>query len=377
MKGLPLFLCLLILGTSLCAQTAEELYKGHNYKELSKFEKDEDKLTAEQLCMVGFAFFQLENDEKAISFYDKAMARGLDNGAVHFDKGLSLRYMKKYDKAIEELDKALLKDPGNQEYMNEKGLAYYYSKQPEKALAVFQESIKLKETYPESYYWIAAIYHDRKEFEKALEAYYEAKKHIPSGRQYYMQTLMSIGQLEFTFTRNNEKSAVAYSEASILKPDDYEIRYKLMKSYNALRDYKHADSVFAVVKTAYQQSQLPKEDMEIGTVPIAQFEWKGQAASVTRSLKDAKEVLDITYKVFLLSPEGDKVVRRFVVEKTFELEKDGPGYLLCEQVKKTGGHITYPVGWKTEVIPIESLEKAVISVLDEKTKMGASSNFGK
>jgi hypothetical protein len=63
--------------------------------------------------------------------------------------------------------------------------------------------------------------------------------------------------------------------------------------------------------------------MEFRAVSIAQFEWNGQIATVRRSLVDAKEILDITYKVFLLNPKGDKVERRFVVEKTLQIEKEG------------------------------------------------------
>src|SRR6185369_11676198 len=103
-----------------------ELYKNRNYEELVKLEMKADKLTPEELYMVGYAFFQLENDNKAIEFYDKAVAKGLDNGSVHFYKGLSLNYLKKYDKALKEVDIALKKEPTNQEFMNQKGLIYKY-----------------------------------------------------------------------------------------------------------------------------------------------------------------------------------------------------------------------------------------------------------
>ena len=112
------------------------------------------------------------------------------------------------------------------------------------------------------------------------------------------------------------------------------------------------------------------------TVIIAQFEWNGQRATILRSLVDPKNTLDISYKVFLVNKEGDAVERRFVVEKTLQLEEGGVKHLLCEQDKKTGSHITYPYGWSTDNIPVDDLEKAVKMVLDGKMKMGASSNVG-
>ena len=86
-------LAIVILFCSLSfGQTMNELYKQKNYKELSKLEKDSAQLTPDELYMVGFAFFQLENDHKAIEFYNRSIAKGLDDGSVHFYKGLSLCY---------------------------------------------------------------------------------------------------------------------------------------------------------------------------------------------------------------------------------------------------------------------------------------------
>lgn len=356
-------------------QTVTELYNNKDYQSLIKYEKKSDKLTPDELYMIGFAFFQLENDNKAIEFYDKAITKGLDNGAVHFYKGLSLRYLKKYEEALKEIEFSLKKEPTNQEYMNEKGMVFYSQSQYAKALEIFEQAKKLPNTFPEPYYWVARIYHEKQEFDKALKAYYDAIKYIPIMNSNYLTCLTSIGQLEYTFTKDFKKSAKAYSDAILLDKENYELYYKLIKSYNAEKEYEKADSVFSIVKIAFEKGKLPKEDMEIKTIGIAQFEWNGQRATIIKSLIDPIETLDISYKVFLLNKEGDKVERRFVVEKTIQIEKDGAKHLLCEQDKKTGGHITYPYGWKTDKIPLDDLQRAVILVLDKKIKQGASSKF--
>ena len=170
---------------------------------------------------------------------------------------------------------------------------------------------------------------------------------------------------------------MAYLQAIQLDKDNYELYYKLMKSYNAAKEYVKADSIFGLVKIAFEKGKLPKEDMEIKNIVIAQFEWNGQTATIIKSLVDPKESLDISYKVFLLNKEGAKVERRFVVEQTIQLEKNGAKYLLCEQDKNNGDHITYPYGWSTDNIPLDDLEKAVKLVLDGKMKYSAKSNFGK
>lgn len=375
-KILTITLTILLYSFSY-GQTVTELYNSKNYQELVKLEKKSDKLTPDELYMVGFAFFQLENDNKAIEFYDKAIAKGLDNGSVHFYKGLSLCYQKKYDEAMIEIEISLKKEPTNQEFMNQKGQIYRYQGQEDKALEFFIEATKMPNTYGEPFFWVAYIYHGKQDFKKALSLYYVALDSVPQKNSYYQTTLESIGQLEYTYTKDYLKSAKAYSKAIQLDKDNYELYYKLMKSYNAAKEYVKADSIFGLVKIAFENGKLPKEDMEIKTIAIAQFEWNGQTATIRKSLIDPKESLDISYKVFLLNKEGDKVERRFVVEKTIQLEKDGAKHLLCEQDKKTGDHITYPYGWSTDNIPLDDLEKAVKLVLDGKMKYSAKSNFGK
>lgn len=63
-----------------------------------------------------------------------------------------------------------------------------------------------------------------------------------------------------------------------------------------------------------------------------------------------------------------------MIEKTVKAE-DGIENLLCEKDRKSGAHITYPYGWKSDSIEPEALTKAVELVLTGKLEYGASSNF--
>ena len=365
-----ILLCSLSFG-----QTTNELYIQKNYKELSKLEKDSAQLTPDELYMVGFAFFRLENDTKAIEFYNRSIAKGLDDGSVHFYKGLSLCYLKKYDDALKEVDTAIQKEPSNQEFMNQKGLIYKYLGQEDKALEFFEQATRLPNTYGEPFYWVAYIYHRKEEFTKALALYYKASENVPKTNSYYVKTLQSIGQLEYTFTKDYLKSAKAYSQVIQLNPTDYEYYPKLIKAYNAAQEYSKADSIFGLMKTAYNRKELPEEDMEFRNIAIDESEWKRQLLTVYRYLVDPKESLDISYKVYLLSKSDKKIERTFMVEKTSQ-NPDHIKHLLCEKDKKTATHMTYPYGWTTDYIPLADLKKAVTLVLDGKMKPAASSGLG-
>ncbi|OJV52238.1 MAG: hypothetical protein BGO31_00785 [Bacteroidetes bacterium 43-16] len=375
MKILLTFILAGLFYSSSFGQTAQDLYKEKNYPELAKLESNADKLSSDELYMVGYAFYRLENDHKAIELYDKAMAKGLDNGTIHFYKGLSLCYQKKYEAALKEIEISLNREPGNQEYMNQKALIYKYQGKEEEALRYFVKATELDNTYGEPFYWVASIHHGKQNLKKALELYYVALEKVPKHNSHYLTTLQNIGQLEYTFTKNYQKSAQAYAQAISLKKGNYDSYPKLIKAYNGAKQFTQADSVFDLMKVAYTDKKLPEDNMKFGNTAIYESAWKGQKLIVYKSFASPKEMLDVSYKIYLLDKAGDKIERVFMVEQTLQMEEDDVKHLLCERDKKSGAHITYSYGWASDTILPEALTKAVELVLDEKVKMGASSNF--
>lgn len=372
-KKVFLFIFTILLCSAINGQSKiGELFQSKDYLSLTTLADKESSLNGEELYMLGYAFFQLEKDDKAIEFYDKAIAKGFDNGVTHFYKGVSLTYLKKYNEAVIEIDLALQKEPNNQEYMNQKGLIYKSKGLEDKALDYFEEATRYPNTYGEPFFWVAYIYHGKQDFEKALKCYYVAAEKVPKHNSYYVATLQSIGQLEYTFTQNFQKSAVAYAKAVEHNPKDYKWYPKLIKAYNANKEYSKAAQVFELMKTAYLNKELQEEDLINKMVGIDEFDWKKQKLNVYKSLEDPKKVLDISHKVYLLNKKGDVVERVFTVEKTIQTQ-GGTKHLLCEEGKEA--HLTYPYGWKTDTIALEDLKKAVVLILEDELKPTASSNY--
>ncbi len=374
------FILTLILTGLSCSltygQTITDLYNKKDFQALVKYEDKAAQLAPQELYMVGFAFFQLENDNKAIEFYDKAISKGLDSAFVHYDKAIALRYAKRFDESIKAFDIAIKKAPDNQMYMSEKGFSYYYGDEIDKALAVFLEAQKLPNDFYAPFYMVGHIYNMKNEFDKALKEFYNGLPRIAKDNKYYISTLADIGRLEYTWTKNYDKSITAYREAIQLSPENYELYPKLIKAYNANKEYAKADSVFDLMRTAYEKKELGEEELKFGNAPVDEYEWNGQRVIIYKYFVVPQKTLDLSFKIYLQNREGDKVERTFMIEKTIQLEKNGAKHLLCERVKKTGGHITYPYGWSEDNIPVEDIRKAVGQVLDGKMNPAASSNFG-
>jgi tetratricopeptide (TPR) repeat protein len=374
MKKTSLVLILMMSYCYVLAQSVEELYKSKNFGELVKYESKSAGLAGKQLYMIGYAFAQLDKNEKAVEFYDKAIKMGFYDAIVHYQKAESLRYLKKYEDAMKEVDLAISQQPGNQEFVNKKGIIYYYQGQLDKALQLFIKAKQLSKTYSEPFFWIAQVYHEKGEYDKALKAFYEAAGNLDKTSNVYFLTLTNIGQLEYAYTRNYSKAAKAYGEAIKIDRESYELYPKLMKAYNSGKEYSKADSIFKLMQIAFVSGELPEDYMKFMSTAVDEYDQNGQKLIVYRCFLPPGKKLDISYKVYLISREGDKIERTFLVEQTAS-NLDGAKHILCETNKKTGMHYTYPYGWKTETVPLLDLEKAVGLILDGKLKFGAASKL--
>ena len=356
------------------SQTVEELFNKRDFRELIKFEDSAEKLNKDQLYCIGYAFFQLENDKKAIEMYDKAIAKGLDSDHIYLYKGLALRYDEQYDKAIENFKIAISRNPTGQKNYTELGNTFYYQEKYDSALVYFYKARELPFELGDPYLKIPTIYQIQENFEKALEEYKISASLIDKSDSKYIELLKSIGLLEYTVFNKYNNAINAYSEVVSLVPKDYEVYSKLIKAFYANENYSKGDSLFNIMKVAYDKGALSEEYQKYGSVSIDEFEWEGQKLTTYRYFKEAKKTLDIMYKIYLLSKDGKSVERTLMTEKTTQLGENGAKHLLCER-EKSGIHHTYPYGWSTDEIDYPSLKKAVFRVLNNEMKPSASSDF--
>lgn len=360
---------------SIGAQTLEELYNKSDYKSLIEYEAKADELSNKDLFYVGYAFFQLENDKKAVEMYDKAIEKGLDDDIIYLYKGLSLRYDKQFDKAIESFKLAVNRNPNGQKNYTELANCFYLQSQYDSALVYFYKARELEFEHGDPYFKIPLIHHIQEDYEKALDEYRLSAALIDKTDPVYVKLQASIGQLEYAVYENYEKAIGAYSKAISQAPTNYDLYPKLIKAYYANEDYDEGNDLFEIMKKEYENGGLPDTYQKYGNAPIAEFDWNGQTVSVFKYFKEPTETLDLMYKIYLLSKDGKSVERTLMTEKTLQFEEDGPKHLLCER-GKAGEHHTYPYGWSTDQIDFPGLKKAVIAVLNKKTSPAASSKFG-
>ena len=326
---------LMLCSSLLFSQKVEKLFKEEKFKDVIALEKESLNFTGEELYQLGFSFFREEKDLKAIEYYDKALEKGYDNPIVFFHKGLSEMYLKKYEQSLINFDKAIKEAP-LAEFYHEKIRTYY-----------FQD--------------------DKKNVEKT---FLEALEKSAEKDEWYTKIVIIAGNFYYT-EKDFVKSEKVYVDAIKILPKEFELYSKLIKSLNAQNKFSEANLYFNKMKIFYENKELPKDEMEFKNLAVDEFAWKKQWVNVHKYFDKPKSMLDGLYILYLIDEKGEKVERRFKIEKTLQIEKTDPEFVICEETND-GGHKTYPIGFKDDSFTLENLRGEIIKILDGAYKVAGT-----
>lgn len=330
-----LFSLILCSSSLVFGQKVLKLFQDQNYEEITKLEKEASNLSGEELYYLGYAFFMMENDAKAIEYYDKSLEKKFDNPIVYFQKGYAQMFLKQYDKALANINIAISKAPKSEFYV-EKANIFKYQK----------DTVNEDKTYE------------------------EGLKNGDKESEWYLNLSKNAGNFYYVTKKDYKRAQEVYASAITLFPEDYALYEKLMKAFNAEGKFSEANVIFAKMKEFYTQKKLPEDFMKFKNVSIDEFAWNNQFVNVFKYFEKPQQTLESLYTVYLIDKTGDKIERKFNIEKTIQIEKNDPEYLICEETKN--GHSTYHIGFKDDTFTLETLRTMIRKVLDENPKTAAS-----
>lgn len=327
------YLVILIFAYStFFSQKVLKLFNEQNFDEIIKLEKESGNLSGEELYYLGYAFFNKENDLKAVEYYDKALSKGFDNPILYFQKGYSQMFLKQYDKALENINIAISKAP----------LAEFYV---EKA-----RIYKIKED----------VINEEKTYVEGLQ---NSKL---KDDEWYLELIKNAGNFYFAQIKNFSKSEKVYEDGISAYPNEYILYEKLIKALNAQNKFAEANKIFDQTKAFYSQKKLPEDNMKFKNLAVDEFQWNDQWVNVYKSFEKPKEMLESIYKVYLIDKTGEKIERKFNIEKTLQIEKTDAEFVICEESKVV--HTTFPVGFKNDSFTLEDLRNRIKNILDKEVK---------
>lgn len=316
----------------LCAQKVEKFFNEQKFEEIILLENESVNFTDRELYYLGYAFFTDEKDEKAIEYYNKALKKGFDNPVIFFQKGLSEMYLKKYDDALSDFNRAISGAPVAEFYI-EKARIYHLK----------QDVINEEKTFVEGL----------------------VKSQEQNGK-WYLELLKNAGNFYYTQTKDFSKSEKVYVDGVTKFPTEYILYEKLIKALNAQDKFSEANQVFYKMKGFYFDKVLPEDYLKFKNVAVDEFPWNDQWINVYRSFDDPKKTLDSIYRVYLIEKNGEKIDRKFNVEKLLQFEKTDAEFIICEESK--GGHTSYPLGFKDGNFTIKELREKILKILNNKDK---------
>jgi tetratricopeptide (TPR) repeat protein len=126
--------------------------------------------TAEYHLLMGKAFLNREENDKALAELQQAAQSDPNLPFVHFNLGLVYLARLDFDRAKEQFEKDIALEPDVAFNYDRLGLVYIYQQQDPKAEENFREALRRDSHLSSSYFGLARVYQREKKFDQALAA---------------------------------------------------------------------------------------------------------------------------------------------------------------------------------------------------------------
>jgi len=156
--------------------------------------------TAEYHLLMGKAFLNREENDKALAELQQAAQSDPNLPFVHFNLGLVYLARLDFDRAKEQFEKDIALEPDVPFNYDRLGLVYIYQQQDAKAEENFREALRRDSHLSSSYFGLARVYQREKKFDQALIAIDSAIKIDPDNPNYHNlkgQVLLRQGSTEY------------------------------------------------------------------------------------------------------------------------------------------------------------------------------------
>ena len=322
---------------------------------------------AKAIYYVGMAYYMKADDNNVLKLMGLSIKKDKTDPDAYFIKGMTLNYMEQFDKAIESFNKAIELDSNNSNYFSGLGDSYISQKKYEKALSTYITATKKNEPIDRPFTMIPQIYAELNQPDKALEAFYKSKETISKESDSYINALYNVGLYEF-LNKDYDKSEIAFKELIELAPTDYNSYAKLIQVYYGKKEYGKAKPFKEKLYKAYEQGKLT--DNLKSMFCFDQFDWNDKLILAYERFAVKKGKLYYKHIFYITNNKGETEFTIQTENSPVSVELGGPKYVLG--MDKSGTHSTFRYGFE-EDLNYDDLKKTVILVLEEKIKAGASS----
>ena len=362
-----LTLLLIGLSFSLSAQEVVDevneqiqlLYEGEKYEEAKKMGVESSDLNAEGNFFMGMCYYQTNEDEAAIPFFNKAIELDSKNSKYYRYKAIAQLYMGKPNESIETVDKAIEVNGESPKLWTLKGDISLQMENEASALLFYKKATEMEECSERAYMMTGQIHSDRGNPEEALKSYYMVIERFGPESDSYENSLYNIGLSEY-LSENYSKSEEAYTKLLERNPDDYQVTSKLIQAFYGQKNYEKGNELKSKMYEGYEKETLPDHLKQMFC--FDQFVWKDQRILVFERYAEPENDLYYKHQFYLTDKAGD-IVMSVQTEHSFALDMMEKKYVLGRTSK--GTHSSFFQYVYDEDFDYDQLKKDVISILEE------------
>lgn len=357
------------------ASEFRQLYQQQKYDEITKYKpKKNEELSAKALYYKGMAYYMRSEDGNAMKYLDMAIEKGPVDYDMFYYKGMLLYYANRLQESLPYFDHAISLLPSEPDFYAGKGDVYYKLGKMDSAIVYFEKAATFPACKTRIYLMMGEIYQGLKNNEKGLIAYQTALGQMGKNDKERQDCSFNLGLMQQLSGKISDAKATFKNHASDY-PSDYHAIAKLIQVYYSLSEVEKATAYEERLYAAHKANKLPSEMKEMFC--FDQFIWHGKRVMAFENF-DIKEEdpLSVKHHFYVMDDKGE-IDYRVDSETSLGLRMNSPKtkYVLC--LVKDKSHFTYWQYVFTDDYKYTELKAAVLDILDEKVKPGASFIPGK
>ena len=192
---------------------------------------------------ISLIYKKLEKYEKSIELDKKAELKK-DDYEAHYNRGNAHRDLEQYDRAIEWYKKAIEIKPDYYEAHYNRGNAYYDLEKYEKAIECFDKALEIKPDYYEAYNLMGLAYKGLGEFDRAIECFKKGLEVSPDD-DLIRRSMRNNIEYILPHLRINHREAIKFYKKKIATNSaDDKVHYNMGLAYKDLGEYEKAIECF-------------------------------------------------------------------------------------------------------------------------------------
>jgi tetratricopeptide (TPR) repeat protein len=378
MKKLLTILLTLLVACSYAqvdlADSFKQLYKEQKYDDIIAYQpKKNEDLTAKALYYKGMSHYMKSEDKDAMKYFDLAIAKGPVDYDMFYYKGMLLFYANKFNESLPYFDKAIALLPDEPDFYAGKGEAYYALENKDSAIVYFEKASKLPNCKTRVLLLMGELYQGLNKIENALAVYKTALSQLTPADDSYQICSFNVG-LSLQLMGMIPEAKETFEKHLSAYPTDFHAMAKLIQVYYSLNEVDKAVPYKQKLYAAHKGNKLQR-GMET-MFCFDQFIWNGKRVMAFENFDEPDAFMFVKHHFYLMDDNG-KVNCRIDSESSVAIRMNNSKnkYVLC--LVKGEAHFTYWQYLFNDDYKYQELKAAVLDILNEKVKPGASFVPGK